>query len=319
MSKRTSRGRPAASPNLQPSNRDQPVPEPRRRGSPAATTPSPRRRTRRSSGPACPPSPAKATWVMRVAGLAAEEEQIARPRWHRATTASAFDLVRRVARAARRRARRRWSAPARSSPRPTASRRPTGMARRRSAPAPSAPAGCAARRRRYLARRRHRALDAARPRRPSGRRTPRRADGDPGAERQRAPVGRRSGSRRRGSTPPPPARHASATSSSVLDAVARVHPALVPVERRPGSGATRRRARRARRRSRPARAGSPARSAGVGWTTDGRDGRAGDDAGQEGFALRRRGRRARAAQAWHSVTPRKVQMRQMKVPQLAQG
>ena len=41
-------------------------------------------------------------------------------------------------------------------------------------------------------------------------------------------------------------------------------------------------------------------------------------AGQDGPALRGRGG-CLAAQAWHSVTPRKVQIRQMKVPQLAQG
>jgi hypothetical protein len=56
----------------------------------------------------------------------------------------------------------------------------------------------------------------------------------------------------------------------------------------------------------------------AGLGVQGHDRRSGDDAGQEGRLSGVAGD-CPAAQAWHSVTPWKVQMRQMKVPQLAQG
>jgi hypothetical protein len=51
---------------------------------------------------------------------------------------------------------------------------------------------------------------------------------------------------------------------------------------------------------------------------EGHDRGSGDDAGQEAL-LSRFLVGCPAAQAWHSVTPWKVQMRQMNVPQLLQG
>ena len=123
-----------------------------------------------------------------------------------------------------------------------------------------------------------------------------RCHGDSCPERQRAPVGRRSESRRRGSTHPPPG--ATDRRPRPRSRCSSPH-APSPRSRRgrPGSGATLRRARRSAP-SRPARAGSPAPSAGwAGRTTGTIADRAMMRVRRAVGSARGRGRTARAAQA----------------------
>ena len=199
-------------------------------GCPAARTPAPRRRTATSSAPACPPSPAKATWVMPVAGLAAEEEQVAGP-----------DVVERD----RSRRTRACCDESRGSVTPRASE--GGLHQPRAVHAPRGhPAPLVRRAREVLERPalgRPGARGRARPR-PRGRRRPRpagrggrRAGGPPsplerhpGAERQ--PDAGSSPSRTTAPRLQPVASRAPGIGRRVvdLDAVAGVDPALVAVE-----------------------------------------------------------------------------------------
>ena len=78
-----------------------------------------------------------------VGALAAKEEQVARAAWRRARPPRRSPPAARRHAAAPGPARRRWSAPDPSSPRPRASPLPTRTARPRSAPAPTARRACA--------------------------------------------------------------------------------------------------------------------------------------------------------------------------------